>query len=194
MQIKSIFFIFLLTSASSQSFACVNPINFGQEQALALIDEIKTADSTDYDLMLNYEKLLCSDQQIVRNIAQEVGLNSSLMPIRSAAIKSSLFEKNLIVITVFSKDGMNKEEVEFIKKYPILSYHIEFRDDEHNCISLSNPRKCTSNALLSLSGNEVALNYKQINAKFRLEQDGVLRGVLNIPKSQVFLPVELLLD
>ena len=112
------------------------------------------------------------------------------------ALQSSLFEKDLINLTVLPKENMSEDERDFFQKNPLISYRVVAVDSEKGCLSIYNKNKCDPRYLLSISGSEVDVRYGSEVGKLRLTDQGQLRGIWSNGDQNrpVSVPVELRLD
>lgn len=193
LRVAAFLFCFL---APSSVFACEELIDFNDEEATILIEKVRTLERSDFSTSLEFNRLLCAKRKIVRDSARQVGMQSNISAIRSVALQSALFEKDVLNLTVLQKENMTKEEVDFYNKNPLINYSVMFVDVDKGCMSLHARKECNASYLLSVSGSEVDLRYNRQKAKLRLTDEGELRGVWTNgePKQPVSMPVEIRLD
>lgn len=171
----------LLLGFSSAGFACQEKISFSDVEVIELLEKVKSLKKNNVRIALEFNRLLCAQRRIVRDSARQVGMQSSVSAIRSMALQSALFEKDVINFTVLPKEDMTDREREFLKKHPVISYPVTFVNDNKACIGLKYDDKCYSDYLVSVSGSEVDLRYRKVpqvqRAKLRLTEEGKLRGI-----------------
>lgn len=196
MRVKVCLFMAFFLIPASPALACEEYIAFGSERVASLIEKLKKLDESDFTVTQEFDLLICAEQKIVRDHVRRAGLRSKVTEIKSLALQSSVFEKDVILLSVVEKEGMTKREIEFFRQTPLIEYDVEYVDHRRGCLSLGNSKKCKPKRLLSVSGSEVDIHYYDQKAKLRLAEDGVLRGVWTDGRSQapIQMNVELRLD
>lgn len=189
-------FALLLAIPGTMARACDTPIEFDDAEATALLQEVSTASESDFAAVLEFNRLLCAQRKIIRDLARQEGAKSDIPAIRAATLDSAIFEKDVLNLQVVPEERMTERQKEFLQTNPLISYDVEFRDMSKGCISLYDKNKCNPSYMASTSGSELDLVYDYIRSKLRLEEDGVLRGIwsngsVNDPVS---VRVELRLD
>lgn len=184
---------------SMQAIACEEFIEFSDGEVTALLNDVKSASPDDFTIMFDYQRLLCADRKLVRDMARGVGSKPDLpAAMRAAALDSAILEKDIINLTVLPEDGMTERQKDFLAKNPIISYRVYSKIPSQGCISLSRTKRdhCDPSYLISLSGTELDLRQDRQIAKLRLEKDGVMRGRWNNGNvnDPVAMRVELRLD
>jgi hypothetical protein len=179
----------------SSSFACDEYIDFSDEQAVQLLGKLKTLDQGNHQAIFEFDRLLCAKRKILRDSARQAGRQASIPAIRSRALQSTLFEKDVLNFVVLTKENMTKAEQEFRKNSPLITYRVTHIDREKGCMGIRY-RDCRPDYLLSVTGSEVDLNSDRARAKLRLAEDGNLRGLWSNGNSNapISMPVELRLD
>lgn len=178
------------------ALSCEEFIAFSDEQASEILGKIKTLDAGDMSTVFAFDRLLCAERKILRDSARQAGMQSNIAAIRSRALQSALFEKDVLNLNVMSKENMTDEEVKFLNTTPLISYHVRFIDPEKGCISLYDNRECDPRYVVSVSGSEVDLRYSNQVAKLRLAEKGELKGMWSNGdrNKPISVPVEIRLD
>ena len=190
---------FCFFAPSLPLLACEKFIEFSDGEAIALLNDVKAATPDDFTIAFDYQRLLCADRKLVRDMARGVGSKPDVpTAMRAAALDSAILEKDVINLTVLPEDGMSDRQKEFLAKNPIISYRVYSKLPALGCISLSRGKKehCDPSYLISLSGTEFDLRRDRHIAKLRLEEDGVMRGKWSNGNTNnpVSMRVELRLD
>ncbi|MEM9795838.1 MAG: hypothetical protein AAF919_05080 [Pseudomonadota bacterium] len=189
--------LLLLASLSpAATLACQDPIAFPEEEAIALLEAIQAGDDLGLQAQFDYDRLLCADSQFLRDQARAIGRTSGIEAIQGAAIRSAIFEKDVLNLTILPAEGMSDAAIEMMDRSPIISYQVRFVDRGKGCLSFYQDDHCAANHLASLSGTEMDLRADSNVAKLRLTEDGRMVGIwangnVNAPIRQ---QVELRLD
>ncbi|KIT16980.1 hypothetical protein [Jannaschia aquimarina] len=185
-----------LLLAPLPALACEEPIDFPPDEAIVLLEEIRDGADLDLRAQFDYQRLLCADDQFIRDQARAIGRASEVEAIRAAAIRSAIFEKDVLNLTILPADGMSDAAIAMMEANPIISYQVAFVDRAAGCVSLNETARCNPTYLASLSGTEMDLKFNKAVAKLRLTDNGRMVGVWSNGESlgAITQQVELRLD
>lgn len=178
--------------------ACEKLIPFSDEQIERIQAQIANAKEFDLKAVMEYGKLVCAERPFVREFARRIGLASPNGSIRSQAVLGAVMDKEIIVLQVAVTEDLNKDQIAFAQKNPLISYKVVFRDRENACASIhysNSSKQCEPGYSVSVVGEQMDLRYDNQVATLRLGKNNTMSGTwADTGNSKISVPVTMALD
>ena len=115
-----------------ETLACEKFTRYSTEEAKEYRDMLNKADADSLDRLSAFQRLVCSDNPILRNYAIQQGLKNSKDPlVRNQVLLDAMMQKERIDIEMYSNDQLTKQDKEFIAKHAgIYSATVVYRSSQ----------------------------------------------------------------
>lgn len=172
-----------LAMATGTAAACEEFVAIPESEAKEARDKLLQSDADPMDRLFAFQKLVCSNQPVLRNYAVREGLKSTTEPlVREQIMLDALLQKTRLDITLVPGSGASKKEKDYAKdRSNLLSFEVRTASAEHGCLSLYAANGCQMIYSAVIKGDKLELNYTPLVGEFRLSDTNELVGFV-IPR------------
>ena len=171
-------FCWLFATYPAQATSCSEIVSIDNSEVKQLIAILHDPDADEFDQILAVEALTCAKRKPVRDMGFRAMLRSPNDVVRADGLFRALSDRSSIVVKLATRQGMSKDDQNFVKANPEIIFDVHFVDTERRCISIwrVNSTKCEPDTGVVVTRNEVVLRYRETKVVLEATPDGRLTG------------------
>jgi hypothetical protein len=143
-------------------------------------DKLLETTADPLDRLFAFQKLVCSNNPVIRTYAVREGLKSVSDPlVREQIMFDAMFEKTRVDIELTPGSDASAKDKEFSKDASgLISYTVVFKSPQEGCLSIYSTNECNKGGSIFVKGDKLELNYANMVGEFRLSEANELVGFI----------------